>query len=110
MKPLGLAQKLPLKNLVVSDNFEFSALNTKFDYGIAVSVFTHLPFNHIRLCLENISDVLEVGGSYFATIFECPDSTLSRNSIQQSHKFSHAIQDPYHYSIDDMDASNYPLK
>ncbi len=42
-------------NLSVNDQFEFSRFGRTFDYAIAVSVFTHLPMNHIIRCLSGDS-------------------------------------------------------
>lgn len=52
--PAGLAARLPRSHLVVDEEFEFPGIPSRIDFAIATSVFTHLPFNYMRLCLARL--------------------------------------------------------
>jgi SAM-dependent methyltransferase len=86
-------------NLLCRDDFKFSSFETTFDYAIAQSVFTHLPWNSIHRCLHNMKLVLKPGGQFFATFFEDPDGSHWGTSIQHSPGLITTFpdKDPYHY-------------
>jgi len=67
--------KAPVENFKVNDRFWGWFDDTKFDYVIAQSVFTHVSLNHMRLCLFRAGQVTKPGGSFYATFFERPDET-----------------------------------
>ncbi|MGC8908672.1 MAG: class I SAM-dependent methyltransferase [Desulfomonilaceae bacterium] len=100
----GLQQRLPSSNLLVESEFDCSPFGQKFHVAIAQSVFTHLPLNHIRLCLSRISAVMSEGGVFFASFFQCPedeDVTLPLiHSPGEIKTFS--ARDPYHYKFSDL--------
>ena len=66
-----LADRQP--HLLVADGFELGPFATTFDYAIAVSVFSHLPMNHIIQCLARTRQVLRPGAHLLASYFEAPD-------------------------------------
>ena len=74
LKKAGLTHKLPKTNLIIENQFKTSRFGILFDYALAVSVFTHLPLNHIRLCFIELSKSMKSGGKFYATFFECPDA------------------------------------
>lgn len=99
----GLQNKLPRPNLLQDAHFRFSLFGTTFDYAIAQSVFTHLPLNHIRLCLLELAKCMKEGGRFFATFFECPEGHPIEQEIthQPGGVVTHTDQDPYHYKVRD---------
>lgn len=101
--PAGLAQKLPRENLIVDGEFAFTGLPRSFDFAIAQSVFTHLPFNHMRLCLANLAEHVEGACTFFMTVFIAPDNVLSKPFAQQPGGVTtYPHRDPYHYSLADL--------
>lgn len=60
--------------LIADADFRLDAFEQRFDFAVAVSLFTHLYFNHIQTCLSRVADVLAPGGRFYATYFEAPDS------------------------------------
>ncbi len=94
-----LQHKLPRQNLLFDRDFAFEKFGASFDMALAQSVFSHLPLNHIRLCLIKLSACMRQGGRFFATFFECP----AESAIEQpySHSpggiISFPAEDPYHY-------------
>ena len=57
-------------HLLKQDNFDFSEFGVKFDYALAQSVFSHLPWNSILRCLGNVEKVLKNDGKFYTTFFE----------------------------------------
>jgi 2-polyprenyl-3-methyl-5-hydroxy-6-metoxy-1,4-benzoquinol methylase len=96
----GLTERRP--NLLVNDKFEFSRFDRTFDYAIALSLFTHLPMNHIIRCLIEIRKVLSPGAQFFATFFEAPSSAhLERVRHTPGDIQTNYDSDPYHYSFEE---------
>lgn len=61
-------QKKP--ELVISDSFEFEKFTARPTYGIAQSLFTHLPPLMIDDCFSKLRRVMQPNGAFFATYFE----------------------------------------
>ncbi len=59
-------------SLLANDKFEFSAFGRTFDFGIAVSVFTHLYLNHIGRCFREMRKVMHPTSRFYCTFFEAP--------------------------------------
>ena len=89
--------------LLVSDRFELDRFGTSFDYAIAVSVFTHLPANHITVCLHRIAGVLNPGGCFYASYFNAPSRAhLAPIEHPPAGIVTQFDRDPYHYSLDEL--------
>lgn len=71
--PAGLADKLPRHHLFATAEFELSQFGMKFDYGIAQSVFTHMPIRRLTDCLNRIAPDFAPGGRFYVTFFERPE-------------------------------------
>jgi SAM-dependent methyltransferase len=97
----GLEGRVPAGNLRATDRFECD-FGVAFDFAIAQSVFTHLPLNHIRLCLYQLSLVMAPGGRFFATFFEAPAKTPYDRTVQQAVRKTWPERDPYHYRRADL--------
>jgi SAM-dependent methyltransferase len=106
LRPLGLAGKLPRHNLLCDSEFRFERLPGAplFEMALAQSVFTHLPLNHIRLCLARLGPLMETGGRFFATVFHCPSSVDWTEPMQHAKGgiTTYPTQDPYHYCAEDL--------
>lgn len=100
---LGLQEKVPASNLLVDRDFAFERFGRDFDFALALSVFTHLPLNHIRVCLEKLTPRMSAGNLFFATHFEIPDShpTYEPHQQQPGGLITHATREPYHYRFGD---------
>ncbi|MBC7284278.1 class I SAM-dependent methyltransferase, partial [Hoeflea sp.] len=98
-----LQNKLPRMNLVTDGEFQFGRFGVQFDRAIAFSLFTHLPLNQIRICLEKLSQVISPGGMFFATFFEAPEHVPSHRDILQGPGgvTTHGASDPYHQRVSD---------
>lgn len=87
-----LAAKLPRDHLFATEDFEvpFAA---RFDFAIAVSLFTHLPLPLYTRCLERIAPNFAPGGVFFATVFEGEGSILRPSGVT-----THDDKDPFHFT------------
>jgi ubiquinone/menaquinone biosynthesis C-methylase UbiE len=101
LEGLGLSGKNA--HLLVDDAFAMSRFETKFDFIVAASLFTHLYGNHIVRCLVEARKVLAPGGQFLATFFRAPASA-HLESIK--HEINGAVtlydRDPFHQSIEEM--------
>lgn len=104
LKPLGLDQRVPKENLQVNGSFDFSQFNSRFDFALALSLFTHLPFNLIRTCLEHLAPHMADGADFFATVFETDSGEPA--STPREHLpggiTTYGDRDPYHYRREDI--------
>ncbi len=99
----GLANKVARENLLASDSFEFDRFGVQFDVAIAISLFTHLPLNHIKLCLTRLAAVTRPGAGLYATFFLCPPGHDWATSVDYaSGPTTHPARDPYHYEAADL--------
>jgi len=82
-------------------NYNYQILNQKFDFAIAVSVFTHLSLNEIIVCLFEVKKILKKEGCFFATYFESNKKDFKTSGLLQVEKPNKIItfphQNPYHY-------------
>ncbi len=95
----GLADRTV--HLICRDDFDVTSFGITFDYALAQSVFSHLPWNSILRCLSNVQRVLKPDGKFYVTFFEDPDSTPNITPIY--HEIggitTYSDQDPYHYQF-----------
>ena len=66
----GLADRKP--QLIVDDKFQLCRFGRQFDFGVSVSLFTHLFLNHIGRCLVEMQNANHPGSKFFFTFFEAP--------------------------------------
>lgn len=111
---LGIQHKLPRGNLACNEQFDAKSFNVTFDVAMAQSLFTHLPLNHIRLCLTQLADVVCVDGVLYATIYSSPEDHDWRRPLRHSRGgvTSYPASDPYHYRTEDISycASGLPWR
>lgn len=106
IRPLGLAERLSRGNLAATDDFSIPFSDTRFDFALAQSLFSHLPINHLRLCLTRLRPHMAEGGVFFATFFVAPDGLAFDQSFRQppvGEIETHGWKDPYHYWRRDID-------
>jgi SAM-dependent methyltransferase len=105
LMPLGLDKKVPRTNLLATDTFDVCKLSTTFHYALALSLFTHLPINLIRTCLEKLRPTMTRDGRFFATFFICDDGLpLWRPLLHpRGGVTTYGDADPYHYRVTDIE-------
>jgi len=92
---MGLQERLPRGHLLLNDSFEAWQFGEQFDFALAQSVFTHLPRDWLRRCLEELARCLPRGGQFYLTYFECPSAWGGE---------PHPERDPFHYHVKDLRA------
>ncbi len=87
--------------LVCRDDFCFSCFGLQFDFALAQSVFTHLPWNSILRCVVEMKRVLAPQGRFYATFFEDVDGSHKTSSIKHvpGGIVTQPDSDPYHYEF-----------
>mgnify|MGYP003584770961 CR=1 FL=1 len=97
--------KLARDHVIASDHFDASSFGVQFDRVLAVSLWTHLPLNHIQRSLWEVSRVLKPGGIFYTSVFWCPDplALLSPLRHESGGVVSYRDLDPYHYCQGDFD-------
>lgn len=98
----GLQDRLSPSQLKVTDSFD-ADFGVQFDFAIAQSVFSHLPLNHIRLCLAQTAKAMAPGGRFYATFFRVPDDLPYDADWQQTKVVSHVAADPFHYRVHELE-------
>lgn len=101
LKPQNLSNEPILR---VMEDFNFTVLEQQFDFALAQSVFTHLPWNSILRCLLNVRKVLKPTGKFFATFFEQGNPSVDTYLAPVQHQkedggatVTQIDSDPFHY-------------
>ncbi len=102
--PRGLQGKLPRENLFCTADFDATGFGVRFDAGLALSVFTHLPLNHIRLCFARLAQAMRPGARFYATFFLVPEDADWTMALKHDPGgiVTYPERDPYHYTRDDV--------
>ncbi|HYC94419.1 MAG TPA: class I SAM-dependent methyltransferase [Sphingomicrobium sp.] len=102
--PAGLSAKLPREQLVTDEEFDFAGVPTSIDFAIATSVFTHLPLNHMRLCLAKLARHVTSPCTFYFSVFTAPEGFPLMDSYEQPKGgvVTYAHRDPYHYWLADL--------
>jgi len=98
LRTAGLATRMPVSNMAVTNDFNMKSFGVDFDYFIAQSLFTHLPLNHLMLCLERAKAVAQAHAKFFATFFICGQPDQWPSAVKhKSGVTTYPDRDPYHY-------------
>jgi SAM-dependent methyltransferase len=94
----GVMGKRP--TLEARSDFVATDLGQSFDFALAQSLFTHLPFNTIVRCIAEVGRALSPGGRFFATFFANPGPRLRTDPIPIKSDITIPVRldsDPYFY-------------
>jgi cyclopropane fatty-acyl-phospholipid synthase-like methyltransferase len=89
-------------NLHCTNEFDASGFNMKFDFGISVSLLTHLTANQIIYCFMQMRRVMHKESRFFFTIFEVPELPIP-DTFQRGDFTTHFLSDPFHYTRDQIE-------
>lgn len=92
--------RVPMENFCVSEDFRFDFGEARFDFAMAVSLFTHLRQNTIELCLRRLRPRMVPGGLFQATFFPAPEGAPDTGLEQRDGIVTFPHKDPYHYTLD----------
>ncbi|WP_279483389.1 class I SAM-dependent methyltransferase [Aureimonas sp. SK2] len=95
----ALTGRPKLRNVGNERNFLSPFEGVLFDAALARDVFTHLPINHLRLCLASLHPRMRTGGRFYCSLFIAQDDVDFSASIRQPphgevETFSYC--DPFH--------------
>lgn len=82
--------------LLNSSTFEFEKLNQIFDYALAQGVFCHLRDEEIILCLKKVSEVLKLGGKFYASYFDGGNKPQTRLIGFRKPRTTFRTKNPFH--------------
>ncbi len=100
IEPAGLAERFPRRNFAATGAFDLSSFQRRFDFGIAQSVFTHMPIERLSLCLPAIQPYFNAGGKFFATVFLVPEGKARKRFKQLPGGVVTAPdRDPFHTTL-----------
>lgn len=105
--PAGLDAKLPRSHLAADADFDATGFGVRFDYGIAQSVFSHMPVSRLTDCLKALLPVYVEGGRFYVTYFErpadvAPDAPLPHDP---GGVVTYPDRDPYDTTLDALHAA-----
>jgi cyclopropane fatty-acyl-phospholipid synthase-like methyltransferase len=87
-----------------TDRFDATGFGVQFDFGIAVSLITHLCANQIIYCFQQMRRVMHERSSFYFTYFEVPELPISDTYAQpRSGVVTHFLSDPFHYTRDQIE-------
>ncbi len=97
----GLEMKKP--KLIVDGDFSIGKFDSRFDFIVSVSLFTHIPFNTIVKCLTRVRENLSPDGVYYSSFFEAPfPAHLEPIRQQPGGILTKYDSNPFHYSIQEL--------
>ena len=98
----GLAERAP--ELIEDADFEVARFGRRFEWGMAQSVFTHLPMNLVIVCLAKVRAVLSSGGRFYATFFRAPHPACLETLVHQpGGAQTQYHRDIFHYAAEEME-------
>lgn len=106
----GLADKKPV--LQVNNRVELERVkDSSFDFVVAQSVFTHLPWQDLDLFLENLDGVLSESGKAYLTFWIIHDKDFRVNSVSSfayGLGFIEDLADRHGFCVDLDSSFNHP--
>jgi hypothetical protein len=94
--PAGLAERFPRCNFAANGSFDISMFARSFDFGLAQSVFTHMPIGRLGDCLKSITPHFRRGGHFFASMFLVPEDFAGRTFEHMPGLITSPRHDPFH--------------
>jgi len=82
IEPEGLAGRFPRGNFAATADFDIIRFGRVFDFGIAQSVFTHMPIARLKDCLTAIKPYFRPGGQFLITVFLASDAVADQPCTQ----------------------------
>jgi len=84
-----------------TDQFDATGFGVCFDFGISVSLITHLPANQIMYCFLQMRLVMNENSRFYFSFFEVPELPIPDTYAQPRGRIvTHFLSDPFHYTRD----------
>jgi hypothetical protein len=99
IEPAKLHTRFPRGNFLHNADFQLAGFERFFDYGLAQSVFTHMPLSRLQACLGAIGPYFRTGALVFVTVFLGNEQAPEQPVTQVPGIITHPNQDPYHTTL-----------
>src|ERR1700744_4177150 len=87
-----------------TDDFDATGFGVRFDFGIAVSLITHLHANQIIYCFMQMQRVMHEQSAFYFSFFEVPELPIpDAYSQPRGEIITHFMSDPFHYTRDQIE-------
>lgn len=93
-----LRAKVTDENFTHNSNFEPNFPVRNFDFGIAFSLFTHMPASRVAQCLRTLRPKFS-NGEFYATFFVVEPEQYISEIKQCEGIVTKPSEDPYHYTL-----------
>jgi len=82
-----------------TDQFDATGFGVKFDFGVSVSLITHLSANQIIYCFMQVRRVMHEHSAFYFSFFEVPEVPIPDAYTQpRCQGVTHFLSDPFHYT------------
>jgi cyclopropane fatty-acyl-phospholipid synthase-like methyltransferase len=96
LRSAGLDKRVFLQQ---TDCFDATGFGAVFDFGISVSLITHLCANQIIYCFLQMRRVMHENSRFYFTFFEVPELPMPDAYTQPRGRVTtHFLSDPFHYT------------
>jgi cyclopropane fatty-acyl-phospholipid synthase-like methyltransferase len=87
-----------------ADQFDATGFGVRFDFGISISLITHLCANQIIYCFLQMRRVMHENSRFYFSFFEVPELPIPDAYSQPGgHVVTHFLSDPFHYTRDQIE-------
>jgi ABC-type polysaccharide/polyol phosphate transport system ATPase subunit/SAM-dependent methyltransferase len=83
--------------LLYTPTYDMSVIPETFDFALADSLFTYLPFNGVAGCIASVVRKLKPSGRFYATWFENPNPADFDPISRSNGVMTYPDREPYHY-------------
>jgi SAM-dependent methyltransferase len=100
----GLEGRLAADHLLCNGDYDARPFAVQFDYVLAQSLWSHLPWDEVRRSLANTAVSVRPGGRLLATFFAAPSGEDSPSEIVHPPAGIRTSprQDPFHHRVEDL--------
>lgn len=99
LRSAGLDKQVHLHR---TDQFDASDFNVQFDFGISVSLLTHVTANQIIYCFMQMRRVMHEASRFYFTFYEVPELPIPDGYPRETLS-TYFLSDPFHYTRDQME-------
>ncbi|MCW3475692.1 hypothetical protein [Limobrevibacterium gyesilva] len=98
-----LAGRFPRRNFTSNAAFDVSGFRRMFDFGMAQSVFTHIPMARLGACLSSVAPHFRLGGQLYVTVFLAPQEAANKTFTQLPGGIvTSPNRDPFHTTLSEL--------
>lgn len=100
LRSAGLDKQVHLHR---TDQFDAAGFNVQFDFGISVSLLTHVTANQVIYCFMQMRRVMHERSRFYFTFYEVPELPIPDTYPRGKGLATHFLSDPFHYTRDQIE-------